>query len=221
MQVTVLHENARGCGYRHSGKDGYGLYLIGDGILLPCERLPFPLGHCPTCGEGIKFSRGFTWILPSKLLAEDISPICFFSDSIGAVYPHDHKTCLMCHPSEEKQGLMFVGDRHYSPDSFMRESKHMGVSKRISCIPRGFEVGTHVVYLAHNKAVTHEDEPHTSMGIFMAFKPKFLDIVVDTEDVEKLPPRAVQLANKFGDVARIVKIQKIEQTTFLEDNEDD
>lgn len=87
MDITIetRHESERGCGFRKSGKDGVGIYLVGDGIFEPCERLPFPLTACPTCGGGIRFGRGWTWISPALLFASDILPLC---DMRGG--HHDH-----------------------------------------------------------------------------------------------------------------------------------
>src|SRR5260370_22228167 len=38
-------EAKRGCGYRKAG----GLYLVGGGIGLPCDRLPYEIHECPCC----------------------------------------------------------------------------------------------------------------------------------------------------------------------------
>jgi len=42
-------EARRGCGYRKVGC----LYLVGGGIWVACDRLPYEVGPCPTCGEGV------------------------------------------------------------------------------------------------------------------------------------------------------------------------
>src|SRR5207302_7622776 len=54
----VAVEAKRGCGYRKIG----GLYFVGGGRGVACDRLPIPLDICPTCGHGIKQTRGFTWV---------------------------------------------------------------------------------------------------------------------------------------------------------------
>jgi hypothetical protein len=48
---------------------------------------------------------------------------------------------------------MMVGERYYSPQSFVQEAMELGVSKRIPAIPRKLQLGKTVVYLAHKKAV--------------------------------------------------------------------
>ncbi len=207
MEITVLKEQARGCGYRHSGPDGVGLYLMGDGIWEVCERLPFPVGTCPCCGEGVKFSRGFTWITPSKLLAPGIFPSCVKDFNTK----HHHELCLFCAPPADRHGLMWIGEKFYTPGSFTEEAMIRGVSKRIASLPHGFKIGEHVIYLAHKKVIPVDPESteSASTGIFTAFRPSRLEIVVDTTDPEALPKRAVSIAEKLGDKARIVKIEPV------------
>jgi hypothetical protein len=60
FQIVESQELPRGCGYRKPG----GFYLVSDGQGDPCGRLPIPLKRCPCCGEGVKFSRGTTWLDP-------------------------------------------------------------------------------------------------------------------------------------------------------------
>ncbi|GAJ18049.1 unnamed protein product, partial [marine sediment metagenome] len=56
-------EERRGCGFRKVG----GMYLCGEFVSSPCDRMPFPLTTCPVCGQGIKVSRGFTQVNPFQL----------------------------------------------------------------------------------------------------------------------------------------------------------
>jgi|GEM_PF-2940968 len=53
-------EARRGCGFRKIN----GLYLVGGGLSAPCDRMPYRLDRCPTCGEGVKFTRGHSWLQP-------------------------------------------------------------------------------------------------------------------------------------------------------------
>src|SRR5256885_1602330 len=62
MRVSV--EGARGCGYRKEG----GLYLVSGELSEPCPLLPFETSVCPTCGEGVKPARGFTWVDGEKFI---------------------------------------------------------------------------------------------------------------------------------------------------------
>jgi hypothetical protein len=63
-QVETRREQARGCGYRKEG----GLYLVCDGEGKNCERMPIPLTSCPTCSQGIKPARGWSWIESGPIL---------------------------------------------------------------------------------------------------------------------------------------------------------
>lgn len=122
----------------------------------------------------------------------------------------------MCTPSlaGERAGLMWVGEKFYTPVEFIREARQVGISKKVSNIPNGFEFGENIIFLAHNKAViNYEDMDNPfSAGIFMSFKPDRVDIVID--DSDNIPERAINLKEKFGDRARLVKVQK-DQMSFL------
>lgn len=133
-------EPRRGCGYRKIG----GLYLVSGGRGVVCDRLPIPLEVCPTCGHGIKQTRGWTWI--------DVPAL------VGGVHPAcaDDFACPLCMAPHElgRCGLLWIGERFYkTPRDFDREAAALGVSRRISAIPRGFKVGETWILFAHPKAV--------------------------------------------------------------------
>lgn len=75
-------EPKRGCGYRKVG----GLYLVGSGLGQPCDRLPFEIIPCPTCGEEPPFHRGISSVMPHQLLdgphivggrpCNELDPVC-------------------------------------------------------------------------------------------------------------------------------------------------
>lgn len=178
-------EAKRGCGYRKKG----GIYLVSDALSAPCDRMPFKLDVCPCCGAGIKVSRGFTWIDPVKLFGEHVR--C-----------KDMFPCPMCQPGHffgDQQcycaGLLFVGDKFYSPDEFLIEASQLGVSRRIGALPRGFKIGETWVFLAHSKA-WHDwsvdkvgddgqfGELEPSPAIFCAFKPNAVEYIVDQSELD-------------------------------------
>lgn len=133
----MAQEEKRGCGFRKVG----GMYLCGEYISVPCDRLPYPLDICPVCGAGIKVSRGFTKINPLRLF--------------GYHQPCEDKIrpCFMCDPTEEPAFIMGVGERYYrTPGEFQEEAHRLGVSKRIPFIPKDLEIGKTIIYLAHPKA---------------------------------------------------------------------
>lgn len=180
-------EAKRGCGYRKVGA----LYLCGEYIHVPCDRLPLPLTTCPVCGQGIKVSRGFTQINPYRLWH-------IHQDCRDRFRP-----CHACDPPDEPAYIMGVGAKYYTPESFLDEAQHMGISKRIPFIPKGLELGRTVLYLAHPKAVevkqpailqqamsileeSKTNQPkllevekiERALGIFCAFIPKRIEQLV-------------------------------------------
>lgn len=133
-------EQKRGCGFRKQG----GLYLCGDGLAVVCIKLPIPLHVCPVCGEGIRFSRGWKWVNPTQLTGGICTP---------EKIPEYCKVPRQCPFNEYLAGLMWIGGKFYTPESFTKETNEMGVSKRISSIPKGLELGKTWILVAHKKAV--------------------------------------------------------------------
>lgn len=201
-------EEKRGCGYRKVG----GLYLCGEYIHVSCDRLPMLLGTCPTCGQGIKVSRGFTEINPLKLWG-----------------PHDncsdrYRPCHVCDPQDQPAYIMLVGEKFYkTPADFMEEARRLGISKRIPFVPKGLELGKTVLYLAHHKAVEVrepvalqqamsileesqtsqprllevEKKPEKALGIFTAFIPHRVEKLIweseaTPEELARLEKRGIK-----------------------------
>ena len=166
-------EPRRGCGFRKVG----GLYIVGGKLQDDCCKLPIPLHVCPTCAQGVKQTRGWTWIDPRPWLTERCSlrkPLCPAStpELLG-----------------ERVGLLWIGRAFYpTPGAFQHEAAIYGVSRRIAALPRGFKLGEHGVFLAHPEAVWIDDQetrPHgwpRAPGIFSIFKPTaFEKIVTETQ----------------------------------------
>jgi len=199
-------ETKRGCGYRRVG----GLYLCGEYISVPCDRLPYPLDICPTCGGGIKVSRGFTKINPLSLFA--------YHQPCGDRF----RPCFMCDPKDEPAFIMGVGARFYkTPGDFQEEAHRLGVSKRIPFIPKEMELGKTIVYLAHPKAceirepafmqqvmaIVEDAKPErprlletekveSRQGIFTAFIPQRVERLIwerdaTLEELERLKKRGI------------------------------
>lgn len=180
MNIQTRYEKKRGCGYRKSG----GIYLMGDGVSKPCAKLPIQLSVCAHCGQGMKQSRGFTWLSDDFLRESPCSKI--------------ESKCQSCYPlcgQEEKVLLMWVGKKFYpSVEDFKLEAASMGISKRIPHLPKDFKVGKSWVLLAHPEA-TDNDPPEP--GIFMCFKPNAIEYVVkgtETEsELESIEARGINL----------------------------
>lgn len=175
-------EQVRQCGYRKVG----GLYLCGKGLAMSCDQLPYELSVCPTCGAGIKFSRGFQWIDWIHLDGEHMdNPDCKCSEA-----------CPICNPGRHFQpyGLLFVGESFYTPQSFIQESINMGVSKRIAAIPKNLKLGETWVLFAHKHLIEPPDtgeqledliaQGQADMkneklpGVFYAFRPQSLELLI-------------------------------------------
>jgi hypothetical protein len=198
-------EQIRGCGYRKVNA----LYLCGEFISMPCDRMPFPLTTCPVCGQGIKVSRGFTQVNPYQLWG--------IHDNCQDAF----RPCFLCDPKDEPAYIMLVGEKYYSPESFLDEATRMGISKRIPFIPKGLELGKTIIYLAHPKAcevkvaaavqqamsilegsetqqpkLVETDRVEKKIGIFAAFIPQRVDKLIweseaTPEELEKLERRGI------------------------------
>lgn len=212
----MAQEAIRGCGYRRVG----GLYLCGEYIPVRCDRLPYPLEICPTCGGGIKVSRGFTKINPLTLFG-------YHQPCGDRIRP-----CFVCDPTEAPAFIMGVGEKFYkTPGDFLEEAHQLGISKRIPFIPKDLELGKTIVYLAHPKAcqvkesvalqkmlaIVSGDESNQpklldtekveyKLGIFSAFIPHRVEKLVwekdaTPEELEKLEKRGITpVIIKDGDV---------------------
>jgi hypothetical protein len=200
--ARVSVEGKRGCGYRKKG----GLYLMGDKPSAPCGRMPLELKVCPVCHSGIKPSRGWTWIRPKDL---------FGPSDCGNPY------CLACpvgaSPPEEG-GLIWIGGQHYkTPADFLAEAARMGISRRLTAVPKRLEVGKTWVFLAHREAIRKpcqcvlpeaegkgQKDCKSCKGkgyvgipaIFSAFRPSHVEKVVERstpeEECEKLRQRGIE-----------------------------
>ena len=134
-------EPKRGCGFRKVG----GLYLMGSGGGAVCDRLPIELSVCPCCNQGIKQARGWTWIDLPRLVGGQHA-------GCGCGIPR----CPLCKEPERigRAGLLWIGERFYkTPGEFMREGSALGISRRVSAVPRGFKLGETWVMLAHPKTI--------------------------------------------------------------------
>lgn len=214
--VVISSENARGCGYRKPSKNGVGIYLVGPKLSAPCGKLPIELVKCPCCSGGIKPTRGWTWIQPRALF--ESAPCSVDRRLLVRAEP-----CSLCPlggalPSGQ-HGLLWIGGAFYeTPEAFTSEAATMGVSRKLGALPKGFELGTTWVYLAHRKAILRDEvdpaKPADTHqvgypGVFSAFKPTGVDLVIDDEHA--VPERAERLAEQVGSGARIVKVIKADE----------
>lgn len=167
-------EQERRCGFRKVG----GLYLEGEYIAVPCDRLPLLLETCPVCGGGIKVGRGFTEINPLQLW--------------GLHTPCDdaHRPCFVCDPEDEPAYIMLVGEGYYpTPRDFIQEATHQGISKRIPFVPKRLKVGQTVIYLAHAKAseVRSTPELQNALAIGSDDELEYNPRLLEAETVRQAP----------------------------------
>jgi hypothetical protein len=188
MNIKTVIEKKRGCGYREPG----GLYLRTDGIGRICGALPIELVVCPTCHQGIKPARGWTWINIAEL--EEVNGC----DGIKC------GDCPIADAMIQTAGLLWIGEKFYrTPMDFAREGAEMGISRRITMVPRGFKLGETWVAVAHRKCIpVWKDEAKRELGepkpgIFHIFKPSRIEYVVkefDPQDkLERLEKRGITL----------------------------
>ena len=211
MTVVISKEQARGCGFRKPSAGGVGIYLVGPGLGEPCGKLPLPLDVCPCCHAGIKPSRSWTWIVPSQLFAN--TPACKLVATVKKKLPFaEPAQCLVCPVGTAppgRHGLLWIGESFYdTPSEFMREAARMGVSRKVSAVPKDFKIGETWVYLAHRFAVQDLDNGKMTPGVFTIFKPTGIDLVI--EDEHDVPERATKLAEQIGEGARIVRVERDE-----------
>jgi hypothetical protein len=189
--VTIRNEKRRGCGYRKQG----GLYLVAGGPEAPCGKLPLPLEVCPTCGQGIKPARGWTWVDAKELFA---GVLCQDGDYPRPLGAH----CTDC-PLDELQlelhprmGLLWVGEQFYpTPAEFLQEGIAQGICRRLHAIPKDFVIGETWVLVAHRKAIdinpkdlqegNNDQEPVGRPGIFSCFLPREIQYVVKPDDSDE------------------------------------
>jgi hypothetical protein len=185
MEIPTLREGRRGCGYRTPG----GLYLVGGEAMEACAKLPIECSTCPICGQGVKPARGWTWV---------------DGDTLAQPEPHGtarHRAgCPLARPIG-RCGLLWVGERFYrTPQAFMSEALAMGVSRRITQVPKGLEPGRTLVLFGHRSAVSVacprcgdeaagscgecEDGFERRPGIFSAFVPRRIEYIVRGDEAE-------------------------------------
>jgi hypothetical protein len=159
-KIQVRNDRKRGCGWRKPG----GTYLVCDAPGSICGKLPLPLEYCPTCGGGIKQARTTLQLLrnPKPFLEQKV---CDLENELLVNYIGQGKRrlslpipkCQTCALSGETPGqvwVLFVGEKFYrGPTEFLKESALMGVSRRITALPKNFKIGEDWVWLVHRKAL--------------------------------------------------------------------
>ena len=186
IEIATRVEARRGCGWRKPG----GLYLIAGKPSEPCPLLPVALEVCPTCGEGIKPARSWTWVDADDLLDLPL-------EHPGST-PAEHT--LLCPLGRRlgRAGLLWIGEAFYpTPRAFMEEAARMGISRRITAVPRDFQWGRTWVLCAHRSAIAPTEPGGDPIaGVFTLFRPTAVEYVVrgdeDEQELERLVERGIQ-----------------------------
>lgn len=196
------------------------MYLVAGVLSEPCPKLPVEMHVCPSCGAGIKQARGFTWITPDPILdpgphgSKRHEKVCPLGTAIDW---SDGKRC----------GLIWVGEKFYAtPEAFMREAVEMGVSRRISTVPREFVIGETWVALAHPKAIYHPEDadpedPGSGYrgGVFTFFRPTGIEYIVKGNETEDELDRLEERGFKLIRVVRLGEQSGLED--LIEDDEEE
>lgn len=216
--IRISVESKRGCGYRKPG----GIYLVSKGIPQPCGRLPLVLDRCPCCGEGIKATRGWQTVDADALFA---TQPCATKGCRAHSSPDEQmRGSDRCPASRRlgKSGLLWVGGKFYpTPEDWTAEANRMGVSRRISAVPKDLKLGETWVLVAHRECVTercdcgvpcpdamdpdntvivpdeqcgrcHGDGQYKLPAIFHMFKPEAIEYVVKGDETEEDLERLVK-----------------------------
>lgn len=201
-----MSEAKRGCGYRKIG----GLYLVCEpGIQLVCDGLPLELEPCDCCGFAPPFSRNLQriqlkYIVQAQMRKHKARTPKEFSDKCSC-----SPFCPMCYPENQPMpsfGLMFVGKKFYTPETFIKEALEMGISKRIPEIPNWLILGETWIFLAHNEVPKvsleqlkingmHMKEPEKTRAIFYGFKPSRIEMPVWKDEISN---EEIQILEKKG-----------------------
>jgi hypothetical protein len=120
---------------------------MGSGGGRACDRLPIPLTVCPTCGAGFKHTRGWTWLDLDRIV-DGVHENC--TDDFPCPVCMDTGSMTRC-------GLLWIGAQFYpTVEGFMAEARKLGISRRLSAIPRDLKIGETWVLLAHPLAMLCE-----------------------------------------------------------------
>jgi hypothetical protein len=120
--------------------------------------MPYELPRCPTCGGGVKFTRSHTWLQPEffpRHLQRGDSTLKQGGPPPESAFCQDESACPVCRNRDDfgPHLLLWIGRAHYSPEEYLKESRELGVSRRIPAPPKGMVMGETWVLLAHLDAV--------------------------------------------------------------------
>ena len=195
IEIPTRIDARRGCGWRKPG----GLYLIADAPAEPCPLLPVALHVCPTCGEGLKPARSWTWVDADELLGLPL-------EHPSATPPAHHARCPLAH-ALGRAGLLWIGEGFYpTPRAFLEEATRMGISRRITAVPRDFQRGRTWVLCAHRSAIAPAAPgADPTAAVFTLFRPTAVEYVIRGDE------REIELERLLERRIQPVRVQRAEQ----------
>ena len=195
IAIPTRIDARRGCGWRKPG----GLYLIADAPAEPCPLLPVALHVCPTCGEGLKPARSWTWVDADELLGLPL-------EHPSAAPPAHHARCPLAHVLG-RAGLLWIGEGFYpTPRAFLEEATRMGISRRITAVPRDFQRGRTWVLCAHRSAIAPAAPgADPTAAVFTLFRPTAVEYVIRGDE------REIELERLLQRRIQPVRVQRAEQ----------
>jgi hypothetical protein len=172
-------EAKRGCGYRKVG----GKYVVAGRLSATCCRMPLPLTVCPCCGEGVKQSRGWTWIDAAKMFGTQQCEL-YTQPALGP-------SCALADPAQlGKVGLLWIGEQFYpTAQHFLMEANGQGISRRVSAIPRDYKAGATWLMFAHPKGMLDAGTGEWVPAVIALCRPHGFELIVlqsrmDAADIE-------------------------------------
>lgn len=171
-------EAKRGCGYRKVG----GTYVVSGRLSAPCCRMPLPLTVCPCCGEGVKQSRGWTWIDAGKMFGGTPAP-CTTGDAVRwpfGVVGIGQPLCPAADPaSMGRVGLLWIGEQFYpTAQHFIAEGNAQGISRRVAAVPRDYKPGETWVMFAHPKGMLDAATGEWIPAVVALCRPRGFELIV-------------------------------------------
>jgi len=144
--------------------------------------------RCPICGEVmVDAGKNKSKVFEDRLWIHWVCENCKVGFASKERVCRCDEHCSVCHPPE-KAFMLWVGEKFYpTPLDFTIEAERLGISKAVPSIPRDFELGKSIVYLAHRKAVNLYIEDKNTLtgykikecsGIFMTFRPTHFEILI-------------------------------------------
>jgi len=192
--------------------------MIGDGLSVSCIGMPRIVVPCPTCGEGMRQFRGTRWIDAKHFFGGDC-----VAHGLVDMRPTYCQSCVF---EQTKVLLTWVGDKFYTPETFVSEAHKLGVSKRIPAVPNDFVPGSTWVLIAHPSAGKVEAWKEAKAGdqmplladwwrknddgvvelkymkdvpaVFYAFQPRKVEMVVTQKMLDTMSEQLTKRNEKYG-----------------------